>query len=296
MKKISLSPALIFLLTFCFVPVLSAQNEMVHQPFKGFNIGLTGQMEMVQKVDFIPVGGEEAPPIAFHAMGWETGLELSYHFARYFGFSLGLNVGTINAMKYSIYMHFPKFENRMEDRYLPVLELESEFEFVLPLQFEFHYPLRHNFYFTSSIGVKLKGLYIEKELPSRYSYEHTFWTEEGEDVTFFTLDYRRDMAKTEVDLLLNTGVYYRLPYADFLRLTVGINFALNKYASGYYEFYPYENCSFGFFNMHNNFLYLQFAYIHTFGFMKMKKHVKKSMKPFPSKKERNQYVRELLKL
>ncbi|MDL2326608.1 hypothetical protein LJC67_05990 [Bacteroidales bacterium OttesenSCG-928-A14] len=293
MKKYCIIFFFLMSMGMCFTTILSAQDITRYEPFKGFNIGLTGQMEMIQKIDFDYIEEIETL-VASHAMGWETGLELSYHFARYFGFSLGLNVGTINAMKFSYYVRYSEFTTEREDQYCPISGLN--FDFILPLQFEFHFPLKHNFYFTSSMGVKLKGLHLDKDLIYKYTYELCSSLDDGKDIVLFNLDYERNMAKTEVDLLLKTGVYYRLPYADFLRLTVGINFALNKYASGCYKFYPYENCSFGFFNMHNNFLYLQFAYIHTFGFMKMKKHVKKSMKPFPSKKERNQYVRELLKL
>ncbi|MDL2297499.1 hypothetical protein LJC37_06045, partial [Bacteroidales bacterium OttesenSCG-928-E04] len=263
MKKILIF-VIISVLTFCFEPTMSAQSKTTLLPFKGFNIGFTGQMELVQKIDFVPVYGTEAPPLTFHAMGWEAGVELSYHFARYFGVSIGLNVGTINAMRFSPYARSTEFEGGWnEDFYHPTSS--SKIDFILPLQFEFHYPLKHNFYFTTSVGVKLKDLRT-LNMPYNYSYEASLWTGD-EDVTFFILDFDRNREKIEVDLLLSAGIYYRLPYADFLRLTVGANFALNKYASGYYEFYPYINTpwySFGTFNLHNNFMYLQLAYIHTF--------------------------------
>ena len=58
MKK-TLFFVVISVLMFCFEPALSAQNKIITQPFKGFNIGFTGQMELVQKIDFVPVFGTE---------------------------------------------------------------------------------------------------------------------------------------------------------------------------------------------------------------------------------------------
>ena len=93
----------LFLFVFSFLTI-SAQEKQDFNPFDGFNFGVTGQMELVKKVSLYPYMGEYYQPIAKNSFGWETGFELSYNFAKYFGISAGLNFGTIAVINYNAFL------------------------------------------------------------------------------------------------------------------------------------------------------------------------------------------------
>ncbi|MDL2312819.1 hypothetical protein LJC68_08085 [Bacteroidales bacterium OttesenSCG-928-B11] len=282
-----------FVLLFCLLPtILQAQkNPFSYQPFKGFHLGVTGQMELVEKMDFTPIFGKEYTPVPSNGIGWEAGIEISYHFAKYFGVSLGINKGTVRSGKFKIFVPYSEFWNGYTDEYDKMVS--SSYEILIPIQFEFHYPIARNFYFTTNVGVKIKNYpyFFEKDFPFAYSLTSAVIDDNDEMKVVFDMYSTGDLAKVEFDLIFSTGIYYRLPYADFLRLTIGANFALNKYTSGIYE----HIYSFGTFSIRNNFLFLQFSYVHSFDFEKMKKKVKKNLPPFPSKKERRNYILDQLK-
>jgi len=274
---------------------LQTQSIPISKPFKGFHLGVTGQVEVVEKIAFTSFSKSEFAPIPRQTFGWEAGLEFSYHFAHYYGVSVGLNVGTIRSYLFEYYMRGSKIWDNGIDDYVCIPD-NYKLDFLVPVQFEFHYPLKHNFYFTASVGMKLKGLLYCYKKEYNYSHEHVISavTDKQDDaIDIFEMGYEKDLAKLEVDFLSSVGVYYRLPYADLLRLTIGANVSLNNSISGYYKYF--DPLSSGTFTINNNFLYFQLSYIHTFDFKSIKKQAKKNNLSFSSKKERNKYLLNLLK-
>ena len=81
-----------------------AQNLLSFYPFKGFNVGITGQAEYIQKCSFVTLTGSDPAPRPRWTYGWETGIEFSYHFAKYFGISFGIKVGTILSFNYDVFL------------------------------------------------------------------------------------------------------------------------------------------------------------------------------------------------
>ncbi|MDR0205900.1 MAG: hypothetical protein LBI45_01380, partial [Bacteroidales bacterium] len=79
----------IFILWFLAPSV--AQKPVSFYPFKGFHVGITGQAQFIQKAKFIYLTGSDPIPKGKWTYGWETGIEFSYHFVKYFGVSLGIN-------------------------------------------------------------------------------------------------------------------------------------------------------------------------------------------------------------
>ena len=73
---------------------VTAQKPSAFYPFKGFHVGLTGQAEYITKCSFVYLQGTDPAPKARWTTGWETGIEFSYHLAKYFGVALGINLGT----------------------------------------------------------------------------------------------------------------------------------------------------------------------------------------------------------
>jgi hypothetical protein len=64
-------------------------------PYKGFHVGITGQAEFINKPSYVALTGSDPAPKGRWTTGWETGIEFSYHFAKYSGISLGINYGTM---------------------------------------------------------------------------------------------------------------------------------------------------------------------------------------------------------
>ncbi len=84
-------------------------------------------------------------------------------------------------------------------------------------------------------------------------------------------EYSKDAPVFNVDLLLDAGFYFKLPNSDLMRASVGLNYALHKYATGSYYNYD-EQYNEGIFYSKNNHVALQLAYIHTFQNHKIKMH------------------------
>lgn len=283
---------------------LAAQNSPKISPFKGFHLGVTYQAELAQKCNMLPlVGDYEYPPIPLNTYGWELGLEMSYHFAKYFGISFGLNYGHVATVSYKYHMTEGLL---LYDGYDPYISQGGydkihrgsfEKEWVFPLKLEFHFPLCRNLYFTSEIGIKIKGvesLHYEKGDWGGYENSISVQTKPAtvdsiiNCVSFFNVAANYPLHEINIDLIVGAGLYYKLPYGDLLRLTTGVNLAFKDFMSGYYA-YLFHN-TYGTFSVRHNFLYTQLSYIHTFNYEKAKIWLKRNKIPFESKKERRSYI------
>lgn len=223
-------------------------------PFNGFHLGYTIQYDLIEPVLFNDVG--ELPQRGHSSIlhGFHAGLEFSYHFADYFGVSAGLNYGNIGAV----------IELDNHPPYLPV----NQYGFSFPLKFEFIYPISKSILFTASAGARIR-------VPSSAFIQG--FNKEGfhgisEDY-FERADLWYDRNIVQTDVLLDAGIYYRLPNEDYLRFTVGMNMATSDYMQGVVNFTSAgiddDECTGGdpaWFDVshRNNHIYFQIAYIQSF--------------------------------
>jgi hypothetical protein len=272
-------------------------------------VGITGQAQFIQKANFVALAGIDPPPRAVWTYGWEAGIEFSYHFAKYFGVSIGINYGTVFSYDSDAYISkmpdiFDGWREVNDYERSPMRMHGKEIQF--PIKLEFHYPLRKDLFFTAEAGVKIKGLdnwltYKESGLwlgtYDRGYYYSTIDDYDPERDVWSTMLYyqdygRRDMSKIYCELFLGMGLYYKLPYGDLLRFTTGVNMAFKNTIEGVYLYYLTE--SYGAFSVKNDFIYMQLSYIHTFNFLKAKRYLKKNEYSFSSKKERRKKIFDLL--
>ena len=237
----------------------------------GFRIGLTSQAQLV-----LPATLTEPNPYvkSLPGFGGENGIEFSYHFG-YFGVSLGLNFGTFRVFNFE-----PHFENA------PGADLDDlDFWFhnqfhhysmvhnvFLPLKLEFHYPFNDKFAIMADLGAKFAvGYHLQ-------TVEGNMWMTTYEDI---------GLGRWNTSLVADVGFYYRLPYGDLLRGSIGANVGFQHVSDGTYK---YENASCNvqgegtFFTRNTNFN-LQAAYIHTFHRYKQKH----KDEPFPSELSRHEF-------
>jgi len=288
-----------------FIPFYSAaQNPPSFYPFKGFHVGITGQAEFIQKPNYVALTGTDPAPKARWSYGWETGIELSYHFAKYFGVSVGINYGTILSYKYDIFLStVPDFQGGWEkvNKYDRALYGIYDCEFLLPIKLMFHYPISKNLFFNTEIGVKIKGIRAHNIIRwkiygrvSSYLIDPPYSSGDSyEQIMYYDDEGWRDLSKIHCDLLIGVGLYYKLPYGDLLRFNLGVNVSFKPIIEGYYRYFLTD--SYGTFSIKNDFTYTQLSYIHTLNWFKAKKYVKKQEISFSSKKERRQEIMKLLK-
>jgi hypothetical protein len=293
---------------------LSAQSRPGFSPFRGFHLGATWQGEVVQKCNMTPLAGDyEYPPVPLNTFGWELGLEISYHFAKYFGVSLGFNYGTAAAWNYKYYMTGGlTLYNYANKPYISEAGYDGPIgygypkhrECFFPLKLEFHFPLCRNLYFVSDIGIKIKGLPLyPEEISTGYSatYSEGFSVKIADSnhnivsVEFFEVAGRRyeDDLKVNVDFVIGAGLYYQMPHGDLLRLTMGANLAFKDWISGYYAYWLHD--TYGTFSVRHSFIYAQLSYIHTFNYEKARHWLKRNNIIFESKKDKQHYIFEMLK-
>jgi hypothetical protein len=303
MKSKIICLILIHLILYCS----EAQNAHSFYPFKGFHVGITGQAEFVQKPFFVPQYGDDPIPKGRWTTGWEAGFEFSYHFAKYLGVSAGFNYGTALSYDCAIYWRtIPGFNDGWGTYYENLYLTLQDVEIMFPIKFEFHFPLQKNFFFTAEAGVKLKGithrLFNGKDATGYYGSKTTVLIRPVPDddpnvpadqIPYFNYKGTRDISKIHCNLLIGIGLYYKLPYGDLLRFTTGANISFENIVEGYYLYYL--GPSWGRFSVKNDFIYTQLSYIHTLGWQKAKKYVKKQEYSFSSKKERRGKILELLK-
>ena len=290
---------------------VGAQNHPSFYPFKGFHVGITGQAEFIQKCSFVALTGSDPAPKPLWTTGWEAGIEFSYHFAKYFGITLGINYGKAFSYNSADYLstvpdgkggwkEINAYDSFHSD--IPFLDTHEN-ELMFPVKLEFHYPLHKNLFFTAETGVKIKGIFQRlaygKNEIGRYNGGSSFINEpqytsnnKPEQIMYYDQQGIRNMGKISCNLLLGLGLYYKLPYGDLLRFSAGVNISFNNIIEGYYQYFLTE--SYGTFAVKNDFIYTQLSYIHTLNFQKAKKHVKKQDFSFSSKKERRKKIFDLL--
>lgn len=150
----------------------------------------------------------------------------------------------------------------------------------LPMKFEFHCPIAPNVWFALDAGARLRAPFktFTEGFKGFSPYHNAFYEFEefaGVNTENMALadiyDYSKDAAVFNVDLLLDAGFYFKLPNSDLIRASVGLNYALHKYAMGsYYNLALGHFYNEGIFYSKNNHLALQLAYIHTFHNQKIK--------------------------
>jgi len=284
-----------------------AQTSPAFYPFKGFHVGISGQAQFPQKCSFIALAGSDPAPKPKQCFGWESGIEFSYHFAKYFGIVSGINLGRVFSFNYDIYRsNIPDSYGRMiaENQYDKGTYSQgmNKTEILLPIKFEFHYPLLRNLFFTVEAGIRLKGiferLFFGKQAIGNFENGYVFILDsldipgdEFETIEYYNSSIEWNTAKIRCDVQIGLGLYYMLPYGDLLRFTTGINLSFNPIC-GYY-IYPLTD-SFGTISIKNDFIYTKLSYIHTFNYQRAKKYLKNQKYSFSSKKERRQRIFDLL--
>jgi len=300
-QKTTILIALILLLLFS----CEAQNIPTFYPFKGFHVGVTAQTSYIQPCQYVYLSGEDPAPIGIWTYGWEAGMEFSYHFAKYFGVSLGINYGTALSYNSKIYISTipdiggPIVINNYERL---LIESRRENEIIFPLKLEFHYQLRNDFFFTTEVGVRIRGvgLRLDSWPGARMIYETSLsysYIYDPERDAYLTKPYYietsvRTLSTIYVDLLLCVGLYYKLPYGDLLRFTAGVNVSFKNTMDGYYIYDLTK--SYGSFSVKHDYIYTQLSYIHTLNWQKAKKYLKQNDISFASNKERRKTIVEML--
>jgi len=258
MKK-STKKLLLLLSILGFTVSIQAQTR-VFDPFNGFHFGYTGQIGITKPIEIIPIVTNFEIPVSKPGLSWQYGVEASYHFGKYFGVSLGLNVGP--SMVMNVDYKIPNFneDNNFSDR---IQNLS------IPVKFETHVPVSPNFWIYSDFGVRLTAFSIGIEMsPFFERYWSNNWIEvyvdddlENSELNY-KMEYNYEPNIIKTDLLFDFGFYYKLPYADLIRVGIGANIGLNRITEGYYN-YPTKN-SFGTIISHDTHFDIQLSYIHNF--------------------------------
>lgn len=248
----------------------------------GFHASLTGAWTFSQKPSSIPCEIGVTPPVYKGASGWNSGLELSYHFCNYFGVSASLAYGNIAQFRRYVFAPLSQFFENGEDKMVEMGGLSIR-KFQIPLAFEFHYPIREgNWSIFMSLGCNLLnvpeaieyGIHEQDRCSILYQSTGSALYPNGLDdfTDYFVEDLYRigdDAYKVKADLLMGFGVYYRLPYSDLLRAAVTLNHSFKDRLYGFYE-YPLDG-SWGTVSYRHNCIGIQLAYIHTFNYIKKKR-------------------------
>ncbi len=295
MKKI------IFLLPFMLGIVFSNAQKPHHYPFNGFHLGLTLEGDYFSPASFHPTTGSTIVPKSLWSKNASVGLEVSYHFARYFGISAALNWGQHTLIvEEPYYTSIPGHGNNMEElNYYGKRQNRMETVWSLPLKFEFHFPVGKNFYFLGEMGGALRGFQFKQLLDGPSSYVITDYNDsylsslEPEDKTLiYEHVIHRNDNSIVCDMMCGLGAYYMLPYGDFLRGSFGVSCSFKSDFTGQYR-YPANNIS-GTSDIRHSHLYLQLAYIHTFNYERAKRALNKQGVLFQSKQERRDAIHKLI--
>lgn len=260
----------IIIIVVLFFSMSYAQNGL-QGTIHGFHVGILGEGNVAQKMSVTPTHGQWPVPTAHATMGWKTGVEFSYHFARYFGASLGIAVGSIAPYKFSISFPNEDFSGTGNE---PFPFKKSELvRFQVPLKVEFHTPLSGNWSLFGAIGANLLNVVEAIDAARRAPAPSQFigigntiygeiLGEDGLERVFYAHIIEQDRQKMTADMTLNVGVYYRLPYADLIRLSIISSFSFKDRMTGRYEF-PVLDAG-GIITCRHNYIGLEFAYLHGF--------------------------------
>lgn len=251
----------ILLATILFPTPLSAQDIRRYDPFRGFHFGYTASVGVTRPCDVFPNIGDYPSPEGLPGCGYLAGIEASYHFADFFGVSVGLEYGDTWRQKVRIQYPLGGQKFVFSDHYSSLY---------FPVKFEMHLPVGDRFHLFSDLGVRLGtvGFFIEMGRLYGQHFENAeqalVRTDEagnGEDMVF-SMAYDLLPNSVTADLLFDFGFYYRLPYDDLLRFAVGANVGLVRFSQGWYYF-PDEEAA-GTVSTTNTHFDIQVAYIHNF--------------------------------
>ena len=227
----------------------------------GFHIGITGEGNLAQRMTVVAIGQNYPAPISDPTFGWQAGLEFSYHFAKYYGISVGLNFGTEAQWK------LWRWDG---DGYMPIGPANARIAFnafQIPIKAEFHYPiLQSNFFFYGALGVNL--INVRESILSKIIGENLFsWHvfSGGHDPTSPYKHYLEELDgdKVRADLQLNLGFYYKLPYNDLIRFSILANYSFKDTFHGEYTFLLVDN-AYGAYSYRHNHIGFELAYVHCF--------------------------------
>lgn len=285
MKKEKIKTSrLLFLIIMVFVSItfLLPINNAVAQLIKtnpvpnGFHLGILGEGNFAQGMYAMNTDGLWEKPNTSPAMGWKSGVELSYHFLDYFGVSLGFTYGTRLQLQYHPVLYDdPELEKAFSDdkRYAHGLQI--------PVKLSVSVPFNDHWAFFAAAGVNLRNIEnaigyanaTRKDPNTALAYEtkHGFSEHGSHSCSAGDIDpynvYVYDIAeqnpmKLKTDLLLNVGFTYRLPYSDLIRLSLLANFSLSNDVYGTYS-YPLRQTN-GTLSYRHNLIGMELAYIFCF--------------------------------
>lgn len=248
MKTRHIIPTLFFL---CLLIRANAQEIRPNFP-NGFHLGLVQTISVAPAMSVIPDGTSLSALKSEPTFGGKIGIEFSYHFARYFGVSIGLDYGS--CLQYNL-KEYDADGNPHENNRWP-LKSTRLVDFFIPIKFEFHYPVSKSVLFYGSLGVNLKNAYVFYPQFGNIIYGGL---NNGTSLYINMREYER----FNVDMLISMGIYYRLPYNDLLRFGVSTNIAFRDKLQGYYQFQNEGNAG-GTLSYRHNLIGLEFGYIHCF--------------------------------
>ncbi len=242
-----------FFLVLAFVAFAFASYGQTNQPEhpgpeirpnypNGFHLGLNMQGNVSQRVKVTPSVNVSDPSIkSSPRFGYNFGLEASYHFANYFGVSVGVDFESKSSVT---------IQKKDNNGYTDLVDFGDR-SFSIPVRFEFHYPFKEsNFSLYTALGLCIANIY------DYTNYCGIYGEVEGVQLNFGD----NDDNKPNVSMQLRLGTYYRLPYNDLLRLSITSNLAFKDRLQGSYS-YRYES---GKLSYRNNYLGLELSYIHCF--------------------------------
>lgn len=245
------------------------ERKQLSSPFDGFHVGCLVDVGVMSPAKLTSTTYMQSEPGA----GGRVGLELSYHFNKYFGVSAGMDYGTTGAFRYHAHGdtgNVVPFD--MKDYAFYRLGIS------VPVKFEFHAPISSKVWLTMAAGMRLRvpwGTIFYRNIGTLNSTTLHGITEESYpqlNIKPSVLDPNR----FNVDALANVGFYFQLGKSDFLRWTIGVSCPFQDFSSGSYSLcmetitvdsmpsptYSYEN---GTYRLRSNMFYMQIGYIHTFG-------------------------------
>ena len=236
----------IFLLALALViSVLATQGQEIRPNFPdGFHLGLNLQGNLSQRADIIPAGNMASSLKANPKIGYDFGIEASYHFAKYFGVSVGVDLASTLAVN---------VQRKSGNENVTVLNSYNR-ALEIPVRIEFHYPImKSNFSFYGALGVSFNNLFRHGVTTHGLTIN-----EDSENFHLWITDRKID--KMNVNMQMRLGAYYRLPYNDLLRLSITSNYTFRDKLQGEYSY----NGASGAITYRHNYMGLELSYIHCF--------------------------------
>lgn len=254
------------------------ERKQLSSPFDGFHIGCLIDAGIMSPAKLSSTTNIQSKLGA----GGRVGLELSYHFNKYFGVSAGMDYGTTGAFRYHAHCD--------TGNVVPFDKKDYAFYHLgisLPVKFEFHAPISPKVWVTLSTGMRLRvpwgTIFIRNKgiLNSGSSLIGVDDSDETEEpypqlnLTPSVLDPNR----INVDILAKVGFYFQLGKNDFLRWTIGVSCPIQDFSTGSYSLHmieevpstvtmhippPTDRYENGTYRLRSNMFYMQIGYVHTF--------------------------------